>query len=189
MEYLEALMGHLGVQYYVGWLSAAAIHGSAHHAVQVTQVASSRPVAARHFGRGRIQFYIRSNVGAIPTVPHRTDTGDVPVSTPEATCLDLACDPLIAGGVSNAATVIAGLAEESLDSTGIAALAGLFPQAALRRVGHILDHYCGCNDLGGLRGMVRHDNEPSLLAPGGRRAGHIDPVWNLVVNTKVEVET
>jgi predicted transcriptional regulator of viral defense system len=182
-------MAHLGAEYYVGWLSAAAIHGSAHHAAQVTQVASSRPVAARHIGRGRVQFYARANVQAIPTVPHRTDTGNVPVSTPEATCLDLAADPMVAGGLRNAATVIVGLAEEALDPAGIAALAHLFPQAALRRAGHILDHYSGCDGLDVLRGVVRLENEPSLLMPGGDRMGHIDPVWNLVINTKVEVDT
>jgi predicted transcriptional regulator of viral defense system len=39
LHFIDAMMGHLGRAYYVGWLSAAEVHGSAHQRPQVLQVA------------------------------------------------------------------------------------------------------------------------------------------------------
>ena len=50
-EFLDQLMTHLGREYYVGWLSAAEIHGAAHQRPQTLQVAVDRPVQGRSFGR------------------------------------------------------------------------------------------------------------------------------------------
>jgi predicted transcriptional regulator of viral defense system len=188
LEFLDALMEYLGVSYYVGWLSAAAIHGSAHHAPQVSQIATSRSVAGRKVGRGRVQFFVRSNVGLVPTVAYRNASGDVPVSTLEVTCLDLVADPMIGGGIDNVATTVVALAEEALDVDKIAALAGLFPQAAVRRLGYILASYTELPVSGALRAAIKTDNEPSLLAPSTNRSGRVDKVWNLVINAELEVE-
>src|SRR5262249_50589946 len=59
IEIVDRVMRHLGVQYYVGWLSAAALYGAAHHAPQVFQVAVSRHVADRQVGRTNFRFAAR----------------------------------------------------------------------------------------------------------------------------------
>jgi predicted transcriptional regulator of viral defense system len=191
LEFLDALMTHLNVPYYVGWLSAASIHGSAHHAAQVTQVATGRTVAARAAGRSRIKFYRRGRIAEVPTTAHLSPAGEVPVSTPEATALDVAADPLIAAGMDNAATVIVGMAvENTLEPARLAALVPLYPIAAIRRVGWVLEHH---TDLGGLddlrQAALASGPEPSRLAPYRPRGGPLDRSWNLHVNAELEVET
>lgn len=106
IEIIDTMMRHLDVPYYVGWLTAAALHGSAHHAPQVFQVAVSRHVAARQVGRTRFQVATRGNAPALPVSERTTRSGLARVSTPEVTVLDLASDLALAGGIDNAGTVI-----------------------------------------------------------------------------------
>ena len=62
LKLIDLLMGHLGRDYHVGWLSAAEVHGAAHQAPQALQVAVSAPVQDRTFGRVRFQFAIRRDL-------------------------------------------------------------------------------------------------------------------------------
>jgi predicted transcriptional regulator of viral defense system len=190
IDYVGAWMGHLGASYYVGWLSAAAIHGAAHHAPQTFQVACSQHVADRQVGRARVEFHARANVARIPVAPRRVAAGDVPVSSREATALDVAAEPVWAAGIDNAANVIVELADGGgLDAALVASLAGLYPAAALRRVGWILANH---TDAGGLDPLLRAaaggGPTASLLSPGGTRRGPVDKDWNLRLNAGLEVD-
>jgi predicted transcriptional regulator of viral defense system len=191
LEYVDALMAYLGSAYYVGWLSAAAVHGASHHAAQVTQVAVTRPVEGRQVGRGRIEFYTRSNLGLVPTSPYRTYSGDVPVSTPEATALDVAADTRAGGGLDNAASVIVGMMDEAgLGETNLVAIARLFPAAAVRRAGWIMERHGGAGPLTALREVARAMSAtPSKLAPFKPGRTSLDRDWNLYINTELDIET
>jgi predicted transcriptional regulator of viral defense system len=190
VEFIDALMRYKDVEYYLGWLSAAAVHGSAHHAPQVTQIAASRPVRDREIGRVRLRFYARSNTGRLPTVSRVVRYGTVRVSTPEVTALDVCSDIEIAGGIGNAATVIAGLAEESpLSIDRIASLSGYYPPAAIRRLGWLLERYA---DVGGLDDLASAASRlvptPSLLDSFSPLRGSLDRRWMIRLNTEVEIE-
>jgi hypothetical protein len=54
--FVDALMAHLDRVYYVGYLSAAEVHGAAHQRPQVFQVVVDRDLRARSFGRVRLRF-------------------------------------------------------------------------------------------------------------------------------------
>ena len=109
---IDLLMGHLGRDYYVGWLSAAEVHGAAHQAPQALQVAVSAPLLGRTFGRVRLQFAIRTRVAQVPREQRNVPPGRFWVATPATTALDLVDAPDRSGGLSNAATVIAELADD-----------------------------------------------------------------------------
>jgi predicted transcriptional regulator of viral defense system len=190
IEYIGAWMAHLGASYYVGLLSAAAIHGASHHAPQVFQVACSNTVKDRQIGRARIEFHTRATVARIPVTHHRVAAGDVPVSTREATALDVVAEPAWAGGIGNAANVIVELADGGgLDATLLAETASLYPAAAARRVGWILASHTCAKSLGKLRSATTTGADtPSLLSPGGPRRGPVDKDWNLRLNTDLEVD-
>lgn len=66
MLYIDDMMAHLGAGYLVGWLTAAARHGASHQAPQVFQVATSKPLRDRVFGRSRLQFRVRSYAAGAP---------------------------------------------------------------------------------------------------------------------------
>jgi predicted transcriptional regulator of viral defense system len=188
-EFVAPLMKHLGADYYIGWLAAAALHGAAHHAPQVTHVAASKLVRGREVGRARLAFHERSAVCELPTVERMARSGPFRVSSPEVTALDIASDVAVAGGLDNAATVIADLATEAgLDDLALAALAPRFPDAAGRRVGWIVERFAG-RRLDALAGVIaRSSPSPSRLHPSLSLAGGLDERWMLRLNTEVEAE-
>ena len=190
LEVVADLARFCEVDYYVGWLSAAAVYGAGHQAAQVTQVAVSRAVRTRTVGRARLTFHVRARATAGPVRPHTVRTGPVRVATPELTVLDLTTDILAGGGLDNVATVVVELADDpGLDLSTLAALAETFPVAAVRRVGWILEQHTDVSGLDvlsrvGGRGYAR----PSRLSPHAPDVGPVDQRWQVRVNRTVEVE-
>lgn len=189
LQFLDQMMGHLGRDYYVGWLSAAELHGAAHQRPQVLHVAVDRHVPDRDLERVRLRFAERRHLAELPRQRHTVPTGQVWVSTPEVTALDLAADPSRGGGVSNVATVLRDLADDGrLDGQRLAAAAGHFSLAAARRLGFLLDTV----DLPDLAEtlhphVAQHRRFPAdMLAPGSSGGGVVDSRWRIRVNTPVE---
>jgi len=189
LEMIDLLMGHLGRDYYVGWLSAAEVHGAAHQAPQVLQVAVSSPVADRTFGRIRFQFATRARVADVPREQRTAPTGRVWVATPSTTALDLVDDPARSGGLSNAATVIAELAADGrLTDEAIADAARHFPITTIRRIGLLLDSLNLAPLTGGLQGLASEHRRAPITALDRRSLpeGPTDHRWRVAVNTEIE---
>lgn len=187
IEVIDAMMKHLDARYYVGWLTAASLHGVAHQAPQVFQVAVDRHVRNRTVGRTRFEFAQRE-VDHAAVVAHATQSGSAWVSTVETTVLDLATDVARGGGIDNVATVLVELAElDTFHPADVARLAARFPASAGRRVGYVLEHFAGREDLEPLREVVRDAaGSPSRLDPTGSPAGSVDRGWMLYLNRDVE---
>jgi predicted transcriptional regulator of viral defense system len=190
VEFIDALMRYRDIGYYLGWLSAAAVYGSAHHAPQVTQIATSRPIRDRKIGRVHLRFYARSNIEELPTVSRTVRYGTVKVSTPEVTALDICSDIGIAGGIGNVATVIAGLVEESpLSTDQLVSLSTYYTPAAVRRLGWLLEHRTDAGGLDGLAAVISQSAvTPSLLDSLSPLQGNLDKRWMVRINTEVETE-
>lgn len=185
--YIDDMMSHLGCAYYVGWLSAASLHGAGHQAVQEFQVATSRSVPGRTVGRSRLRFLARSRIDAVPTVRMEVSSSIATVSTVGATMLDVAEDPEVSGGIDNAATVIAELAWEGGAFLGdVLAAAPAHSAAAMRRLGWILENVAESDGLEALAEAAGGGGSPSYLAPASPREGRLDPRWNLIVNREVD---
>jgi len=188
-HFIDQLMQFLERDYYVGWLSAAELHGAAHQRPQVFQVAVSAALAQRDFGRVRLRFVTRSRANELPRVEMQTPTGHVWVSTPELTALDLVDIPRLSGGLNNATTVIMELAREpGLDPTHLHDAARAFSTATVRRLGYLLARFGADIDLGPLQSMLAgqprvHD---SPLDPRAPLRGERDQTWNVIVNATVE---
>ena len=151
------------------------------------QVAVARQVRDRTVGRTRFEFAQR-DVDGIPTAGHPTRSGTARVSTPAATALDVAADTARSGGADNAATVILELAElDTFDIAEVAGLTPLFPAAAGRRIGWILERFAGRNDLEPLQAVAHGKaGSPSRLDPAGSASGEVDPRWRLYLNRDLE---
>lgn len=186
--YLDALMAHLDAGYYVGWLSAATLHGASHQAPQVFQVAVSRRVEDRQVGRSRLHFIVRSAVGAVPTARIATSGGIATVSTPGATMLDVMEDLDEAGGLDNAVTVAVELARENEGFMGdVLAAAPLHSDSAVRRLGWALEEVAGMGGLDDLeRAAAGSAANPSLLSPHNPRTSRVNSRWMLNVNKEVD---
>lgn len=188
--YIHELMKSACRHYYVGLLSAAALHGSAHEQPQEFQVVTDiqlRPISA---GRGRLRFFRKQRLAATPTIEVKTTTGFMRVSTPEATALDLLRYPHAVGQLSRAATVLAELAP-AMDAARLAEAArldGYLPNA--QRLGFLLD-VAGAGDVGTLLADWVAQQHPRFVALRPDRpvvAAAKDGRWRVVVNDEVEVE-
>jgi len=190
LEFVPDLMGFLGADYYIGWLSAAALFGAAHQAPQVTQIATSRMIRNRQVGRARLEFYTRSGLPHLPVIERTVRTGRIRVAPPELTALDLAANVMLGGGLDNVATVIVELSDNpGLDLDLLARTACGFSAASARRVGWILDEFTGTKGLGPLMAVASAvDIRPSPLNPLSGARGKIDKRWQIRINQDVQVE-
>jgi predicted transcriptional regulator of viral defense system len=111
--YIDALMRFHGRPYYVGLLSAAALHGAAHQQAQEFQVITDRALRPAIAGRTQLRFFHKRHQAQTPTVALKVETGTMLVSSPEATAFDLVRYALAAGGFGNIVSVFTELAEKS----------------------------------------------------------------------------
>ena len=188
--YIDDLMEYSGRRYYVGLLSAAALHGAAHQQPQEFQVVTDgqlRPVAA---GRARIRFFRKLRIESTPIMSMKTETGGMHVSTPEATALDLVGYLKAAGHLGHVATVLAELAEK-MDGSRLAEIVEREGDLArAQRLGYLLAKV-GAGEVGAALEPFIAEQRPRfvLLRPGrsSKRAAR-DERWRVVVNERIEVE-
>lgn len=186
--FVDALMGHLGHDYYVGLLSAAEVHGFAHQRPQGFQVITLARLRDRTFGRVRIGFITDASTSARVIEVVNTPTGTMRVSAIETTVLDLVAHQLVNGGISNVATIIGEMLEEDrIDTSRLAGAGATFPASVVQRTGRLLDFMSArVNlelDVGPLLAMMP-GRRSVLLAPGGDREGERDPRWRVIVNAR-----
>ena len=186
--FIDDLMDYLSQPYYVGLLSAAAIHGAAHQQPMVFQVITSVPTREVRTGRVTIQFSMNSKIEQMPVTEKQTETGTMRVATPETTALDLVRYRASAGHFSNVATVLRELAEQ-IDARALASTAGLVSPPDAQRLGYVLDAI-GEHELADplaewVKARKRHI---VLLSPGEPRHGKIDKRWHVRPNVELEVD-
>jgi len=187
IDVIDALMRHLKSVYYIGWLSAAELHGASHHAPQVFQVATSRAIRARTAGRSRFQFFHREHISKVSMIHTETKSGSVPVSSKETTLLDVANDIGIVGGIDNAANLVIELCEASEpDIEALVALSIYYPVTASRRLGFLMENFTEISGLTLLKTACENRNaSSSLLDPQAEPGGAIDAEWNIKINREV----
>ncbi len=133
------LMRALGMPYYVGLLIAAELYGAAHHQVQQLQLitpSQERPIERPGLA---IRFLRKQNFESTPIQQHKGHSGMFPVSTPEATAIDLVRYARQIGGLDAVVTILGELTESmSPDNLGRASDADI-ESAHLQRLGWLFD--------------------------------------------------
>lgn len=190
LHYVDPLMRHLGHPYYVGFLSAARLHGASHQVPMVLQIVTPALLRDRQIGRNRIAFIRRSAATSRPTVARNVPTGRVAVATPAVTVLDLVEAPAHGGGLGNVATVIGDLLHEgALEGRELADVAVSYPNAIAQRAGYLVEHLAreiGASiDLGPLERRVA-DATYTVIDPQRPRAGEHDRRWHVIANNDIE---
>lgn len=185
--FIEDLMRHLGRRYYVGLLSAAALHGAGHQqpmAFQVMVDSTERDIAV---GRVRIEFHRSSVLDAAATRPVQTETGTMQVATPETTAFDLVRFPAAAGHWSNIATVLSELADK-LRPEALAACAERMARTDVQRLGWLLELVRQPELAGALAATVADKRLLATPLTGTRESAGapLDPRWHVLINDEVE---
>lgn len=180
--FLDDLCRHLGRNYYLGYLSAAARHGAAHQAAQVAQSVVDCPVIDRTSGP-RLRFYTDAHMSLWPVVTMTGPTGSLRVATPETCAFDLVQIPSRGGGIGNVSTV---LRELTLDADDLAKQALQRTRAGARRLGFLLERVKSDMGLSALEASARGDRNRTLLDSKGPAQGLIDHRWQVIVNATLE---
>jgi predicted transcriptional regulator of viral defense system len=187
--FIHDLMRFLGQPYYVGILSAAAIHGAAHQQPMLFQVVTDRATRPAQAGRVRIGFHVGRHVEKAPVAEIQTETGSMRVSTPEATAFDLVRFAPSAGHVGNVITVLHELVEK-IDPQALTSLADLYAVSDVQRLGYLLERL-GENRLADpLAIQMKARRYRPILLVSGQAIGDApaDPRWRVIPNETVEVE-
>jgi predicted transcriptional regulator of viral defense system len=188
-QFVPSFMAHCDRRYYAALLSAAQFHGAAHHRPQTFQVALAeyrRPISC---GRVAVSFITRRRLTDVPVESFNTPRGAIRVSSPEATAVDLVGYEKRVGGLAQAATVIAELAER-IHPDRLAAAARTAPVSWAQRLGYLLDLIGAADKASSLqRDVLRRARGTVLLVPSSPNDGPLDRRWRLRINTEIEVET
>jgi predicted transcriptional regulator of viral defense system len=187
--FVDDLMRFLGRPYYVGLLTAAALHGAAHQQPVEFQVVTDVVLRRVTAGRASVAFFMRRALSDAAVASVSTETGYMRVSSPETTALDLVAFVRACGGLSNVATVLAELAER-IDAGALSTEADRRPAPVVQRLGYLLDlvgQPRAAEPL--LRSLARRRTRPTLLDPGQPRgqAEAVSP-WRVLANVEVEVD-
>ncbi|OIP92910.1 MAG: hypothetical protein COS57_10455 [Syntrophobacterales bacterium CG03_land_8_20_14_0_80_58_14] len=187
--FIDDLMRFLNQPYYVGILSAAAIHGAAHQQPMLFQVVTDRPTRPAQAGRVRIGFHMGRHIEKAPVVEIQTETGTMRVSTPEATAFDLVRFVSAAGHVGNVMTVLSELGEK-LDSQSLSPLADSYAVSDVQRLGYLLERLRENHLADPLAAWLKARRyRPILLVPGQAKGdAPADPRWRVIPNETVEVD-
>lgn len=186
--FIDELMRYLDQPYYVGLLSAAAIHGASHQQPMVFQVVTSEPTREVRSGKVTMRFSMSSKVERMPVTELQTETGTMRVATPETTAFDLVRYQAAAGHLSNAATVLAELAEQ-IDAQALVGVAHLVKVPDVQRLGFLLDALREHDLADPLAEWLDGRNARAVsLSPGEPAEVKIDDRWRIRPNVELEVD-
>jgi predicted transcriptional regulator of viral defense system len=186
--FIVDLMRHLGQPFYVGLLSAAEYHGAAHQRPQKYQIVTDKPlreIACRGVG---IRFFVKRDVARTATKEIKGVTGYIPVSTPEATAIDLLRYSRHVGGLGHVLTVLQELGE-IIDASRLAKAADADGTMAYgQRLGWLLERAKHGDKTGPLaKWVAKRRPLPAKLEPSlPLRGATLDNRWALLVNAKIE---
>ncbi len=186
--YIDDLMKAIGTPYYVGVLTAAALHGAGHQAPQEFQVVTPLKPRFVPVGRERIRFLKKRRVSTTPVMPIKTPTGAMRVSTPEATALDLLRYVEHAGFLSNVATVLRDLTPKCDPGKLVDVVAADAALPHAQRLGYLLD-LVESHELSEPVARWVAERRPAwvpLQTGRSARRARREPRWRLLINARVE---
>lgn len=137
--YLDDLMKDMECPYYVGVLSAAALHGAAHQQPQEYHVVVPRALRPIRTGSVRLRFFWKKSAPATPTSMMKGYTGLFPVSSPAATALDCVRYAHSIGGLDAVKTLLGELAPEIASKDLLDAARNESDLSIVQRTGWLLE--------------------------------------------------
>jgi predicted transcriptional regulator of viral defense system len=190
--YIDDLMRHLGRDYYVSLLSAAAQHGAGHQQPQEFFVTSGIPALRNISSHGaKIRFLSKRRFLKDGVDEKKTDTGIVKVSSPELTVIDAVLFERSIGGLNRAADVIVELIE-LINPEKLCVLAvKVCPTTVVQRLGFLLDVVIKNHKLADqlFKAFQKQQLFPVTLCPGKRPSGKSwKNRWKVNENISVKID-
>src|SRR5258708_11588628 len=173
-RWIDPLMRHLGVDYRISLLRAAAFYGASHQAAQVFQVIVPKQIRIISIGRQRIQFVYQrpqafAKTNQAPWLGQlKTDTGFAKVAGIELVLLDAVRYFHQAAGLNGAAQIVHDLGARA-DSRRLARAAAAYENSTARRLGYLLEHFGHARQASALRPFARVAKSLKPLDPSVKR--------------------
>ena len=136
--YLNDLMDYVGKPYYLGLLSAAAMHGATHQRAMKTQVMTVVPRIKASGKNSLLDWNYRQEIPEAFVVKKNAEIGTLRYSGPELTAVDLVQFASHVGGYQRVATVLAELMD-SVDMEKAGELLRFTTVATIQRLGYLLE--------------------------------------------------
>jgi predicted transcriptional regulator of viral defense system len=189
-QFIPDLMEHKKLTYYAGLLTAAQYYGAAHQRPQEFQVFVQKNRRPIRCGKVRVKFVARKNIDGVPVRKFNTSRGELRVSTPEVTAIDLAGYPEHVGGFDQVATFLSELADE-IDASSLAEAAATAPITWIQRLGYILELVKAEDAVADIKEYVHeHARDYTMLIPGHTGTDGLRlRDWKLIVNSELEPDT
>ena len=193
--YIDDLMKHLKRQYYISLLNAAVFYGAAHQQPQIFSVITSFPPLRDTTKKGsRIVFIAtRKTIPQTWLKPFRTEYGDIQVSKPELTAVDLITFQKNIGGLNRACTVLYELAEsinfEQLDKVFF----DYVPTSTIQRLGYLLENELEQSDLAEILYAKSQEfnckfQKTPLKYSKPTENCEINTKWKIIINETIEID-
>ncbi len=199
-RWIDPLMKHQGVDYRISLLRAAAFHGSAHQAAMCFQIIAPSQLLNIEIGRQRVEFVFQSAAAfAQSNRPEwlgqlKTDAGFAKVAGVELTLLDICRYFHRAAGINGAAQAVHDLGKNA-NSRILAKAAGAYENAAVRRLGYLLERFGHQRQAEALRSFADKAKSFKALDPSVKPlvaelsdVEEKNPDWKLVINVAVEID-
>jgi predicted transcriptional regulator of viral defense system len=200
VRWIDPLMKYLNLDYRISLLRAAAFHGASHQAAMVFQVVVPKQLRSFDIGRHRLQFIYQASAAFGKTnrpdwlVQMKSEAGFAQVAGVEVTLLDCARYFHKAAGINSVAQIAKDIGIKA-DSRKLAKAAIAYENAAVRRLGYMLD-------------CAGHASQAMALEPFARKAKSMKPLdpsvkplteslaelhekdtkWMLVINEPLEID-
>jgi predicted transcriptional regulator of viral defense system len=186
--FIADLMEYIGQPFYVGLLCAAVLHGAAHQQPQQFQVVTTKPLREIRIKNQSLRFFVKSRFEKTPRTQFKTQTGFVPVATPEATTFDLLRYSRSIGGLDRVYTVLQELGERIDSSKLVKAAKADGNLTYAKRAGWLLEKAGFSTVVEKMADRLAKKHPVSVkLDPGAKSKGASrDNRWSVVINTTVE---
>ena len=189
--YLNDLMDYVGKPYYLGLLSAAAMHGASHQRTMKTQVMTVVPRIKASGKNSLLDWNYRQEIPEAFVVKKNAEIGTLRYSGPELTAVDLVQFASHVGGYQRVATVLAELMD-SVDMEKMGELLRFTTVATIQRLGYLLECVLSRQDQADALFQVLKEqgtwNSILLSNVQNRRDGAPANRWHVNGNIDIEVD-
>jgi predicted transcriptional regulator of viral defense system len=190
--FIDSLMKFVDKPYYIGLLSAAALHGAAHQQPQEFFVITDTKQTTTLKKGLKINYIIKKNIADSFLEKRKTEFGYVNVSNPELTAADIVYYDNRIGGINRAASVLNELAEVMKPERITQELINTLSMPTIQRLGYLLD-FIRKKELADKLYMesqkLKKDFFRQPLKAGEGKTGFpTDDRWKIIINTDIEID-
>ena len=190
--FIDPLFKYLDRPYYLGLLSAAALHGASHQQAMESYVfINNPPIRPTKFEGIKINYVVKSDSPEFGLEKRKTETGYINVSGPELTALDLVEYQHRVGGLNRVSTLLYELSESMKPERLNEVLQNKISLSAIQRLGYILDVILDKKEISSVIKNYLHKKKifrVPLKADIKKEGFPVHPDWKIIENYKIETD-